>query len=105
MKLIGPLPERWKPYWNPKPFEDSNGVCFLWPAIASLTLIFPGNLIVDPDTQWRMKWRSKWRNELEGSKWILTDSDSYTAQRTTRVDGELDADEDVQNFVDLLRMM
>ncbi|KAJ8581150.1 hypothetical protein M405DRAFT_801534 [Rhizopogon salebrosus TDB-379] len=28
MKLIGPLPERWKPYWNQKPFEDSNGVVF-----------------------------------------------------------------------------
>ncbi|KAG2368911.1 kinase-like domain-containing protein [Suillus spraguei] len=25
MRLIGPLPERWKPYWNSKHFEDSNG--------------------------------------------------------------------------------
>jgi serine/threonine-protein kinase SRPK3 len=34
-----------------------------------------------------------------------TDSDSYTGQRTTRADGELDADEDAENFVDLLRIM
>jgi serine/threonine protein kinase len=42
----------------------------------------------------------KWRNELEGSE-----MDSATKQRTTRADGELDADEEVENFVDLLRVM
>jgi hypothetical protein len=25
MKLVGPLPERWKPYLDQKPSEDSNG--------------------------------------------------------------------------------
>ncbi|KAG1730118.1 uncharacterized protein EDB91DRAFT_1338900 [Suillus paluster] len=25
MKFVGPLPEQWKPYWNPKPFQDCNG--------------------------------------------------------------------------------
>jgi hypothetical protein len=42
----------------------------------------------------------KWCNELEGSE-----MDSDTKQRTTRADGELDADEEVENFVDLLRVM
>ncbi|KAJ8581148.1 kinase-like protein [Rhizopogon salebrosus TDB-379] len=65
-------------------------------SIALLARICPGNLIIDPDTQWRIKWR----NELEGSE-----MDSDTQQRTTRADGELDADEKVENFVDLLRVM
>ncbi|KAG0704632.1 kinase-like domain-containing protein [Suillus ampliporus] len=30
MKLVGPLPERWKPYWDPKPFEDSNDPDAAW---------------------------------------------------------------------------
>lgn len=37
MKLVaGPLPERWKPYWNSKPFEDSDG-----------------KFTVDPDATWK----------------------------------------------------
>jgi hypothetical protein len=29
MKLVGPLPERWKPYRDQEPFKDSNGA-FFW---------------------------------------------------------------------------
>ncbi|KAG1883766.1 hypothetical protein F4604DRAFT_1677494 [Suillus subluteus] len=36
MKLVSPLPERWKPYWDSKPFEDSDG-----------------NFTVDPDVTWK----------------------------------------------------
>ncbi|KAG2368898.1 kinase-like domain-containing protein [Suillus spraguei] len=36
MKLVGPLPEPWKPYWNSKRFEDSDG-----------------NFMIDPDATWK----------------------------------------------------
>ncbi|KAG1810669.1 uncharacterized protein BJ212DRAFT_1484236 [Suillus subaureus] len=36
MKLVGPLPKRWKPYWNSKCFEDSDG-----------------KFTIDPDATWK----------------------------------------------------
>ncbi|KAG1740948.1 hypothetical protein EDB19DRAFT_1828339 [Suillus lakei] len=38
MKLVGPLPERWKPCWNPGHFEDSDG-----------------NIMIDPDATWKKR--------------------------------------------------
>ncbi|KAG1822888.1 uncharacterized protein BJ212DRAFT_1331193 [Suillus subaureus] len=50
MELIGPLPERWKPYWNSKCFEDSDG-----------------NFTIDPDAIWKERCPPKNDDDATGS--------------------------------------
>lgn len=56
MKLVGPLPERWKPYWNSKPFEDSDG-----------------NFTVDPDAIWKKRCLTENDDDTDSVVTVLRD--------------------------------
>ncbi|KAG2360776.1 hypothetical protein BDR07DRAFT_1512599 [Suillus spraguei] len=56
MKLIGPLPERWKPYWNSKTLM--------------VQLCYGCNLTIDPDAAWKK--RCPTENDGDATDGVIT---------------------------------